>query len=77
MRSFSPSVVNNEGVALFLNYGLEEDYEGKDVKGKIVILKGGRTEDHRSKSCIWITTCQAKTSQGQRGIGHFRVVRHR
>ncbi|PHS68008.1 MAG: aminopeptidase [Flavobacterium sp.] len=33
------------GEAVFLGYGLEEDYKGKNVKGKIIILNGGNTED--------------------------------
>ncbi len=36
-----PSPVSANGDALFLNYGLENDYQGKDVEGKIVILKAG------------------------------------
>jgi aminopeptidase YwaD len=33
--------INYEGDAVYLNYGLEEDYKGKDVKGKLVFIKAG------------------------------------
>ncbi|MBJ2176301.1 M28 family peptidase [Aureibaculum sp. A20] len=32
------------GDAIFLNYGLEEDYNTKDVKGKLVVVKAGTAE---------------------------------
>lgn len=33
--------ISYNGRAVYLNYGLEADYTGKDVKGKVVYLKGG------------------------------------
>ncbi|NND10775.1 MAG: M28 family peptidase, partial [Flavobacteriaceae bacterium] len=36
-----PSPVKTESDAVFLNYGLEEDYANKDVEGKIIIIKAG------------------------------------
>ncbi len=35
------SNIQYEGDAVYLNYGLEEDYKGKDVNGKMVYLKAG------------------------------------
>lgn len=35
------SNIHYEGDAIYLNYGLEEDYKGKDVKGKLVYIKAG------------------------------------
>lgn len=35
------SNIHYEGDAVYLNYGLEEDYKGKDVKGKLVYIKAG------------------------------------
>lgn len=34
-----------EGQAIYLNYGLESDYKGKDVSGKIVVIKSGGPND--------------------------------
>ncbi|MFK5983756.1 MAG: M28 family peptidase [Flavobacteriaceae bacterium] len=31
--------------ALFLGYGLEEDYKNKNVKGKVIIINGGNSKD--------------------------------
>lgn len=33
--------IDYDGEAIFLNYGLEEDYQGKNVKGKLVFIKAG------------------------------------
>ncbi len=33
--------ISYNGKAVYLNYGLEADYSGKDVKGKVAYLKGG------------------------------------
>ena len=46
----TPSPISANGDALFLNYGLESDYKGKDVKGKIILLKAGGpdTKDARA-----------------------------
>ena len=35
----SPSPANIDSDAVYLNYGLEDDYKGKDLKGKIIIIK--------------------------------------
>ena len=32
------------GNALYLGFGTEEDYKGKDVKGKLILVKGGTSE---------------------------------
>lgn len=35
------SAVTTETDAVFLNYGMAEDYEGKDLTGKVIIIKAG------------------------------------
>lgn len=42
--------IEYSGEAVFLNYGLEEDYKGMDVKGKMVVVKAGKegAEDART-----------------------------
>lgn len=39
--AFDIDAINSEEKAVYLNFGMEEDYKGKDVKGKIVIAKAG------------------------------------
>jgi len=43
--------IDFKGEAIYLGYGTKEDFEGKDLKGKVLIVKGGTTEtkDPRSK----------------------------
>lgn len=41
---------NYNGDAVFLNYGLEEDYNKKDVKGKLIIVKAGTAEKSDPRS---------------------------
>lgn len=36
--------IEYNGEAVYLNYGLEADYKDQDVKGKVVIVKGGSEE---------------------------------
>lgn len=39
-----PSPLHTESDAVYLNYGLEEDYKGKNLKGKVIIIKSGSAE---------------------------------
>lgn len=43
--AFNIGVTDISEEAVYLNYGLEADYKGKNVKGKIVIVKAGTQED--------------------------------
>ncbi|TLP80258.1 M28 family peptidase [Maribacter sp. ACAM166] len=36
--------------AIYLDYGSEEDYEGKDVKGKLIVVRGGTPESSEAKA---------------------------
>lgn len=41
---------NFDGDAIYLNYGLEEDYNKKDVKGKLIIVKAGTAKKSDPRS---------------------------
>lgn len=41
--------IDYSGNAIFLGFGLEDDYKGKDVSGKIIIINGGNTEDQSTR----------------------------
>lgn len=45
-----PSPINVKGEAVFLNYGLADDYKGKNVKDRVIIVKAGGpdTKDARA-----------------------------
>lgn len=38
------SAITSNSDAVYLNYGLENDYEGKNVKGKVIIVKSGSSD---------------------------------
>ena len=42
--AFDIEGINSEENAIYLNYGLEKDYKGKNVNGKIVVVKAGTAE---------------------------------
>lgn len=59
---------------VYLNYGLKEDYCGKDVKGKFVILKGG-TPATLDPLTAWRMTSKKKEIARQAGaLGVVEVV---
>ena len=47
-----PSAVNTDSEAVFLNYGLEEDYKGKDLNGKVIIIKSGSPESKDTRAAF-------------------------
>ncbi|MDG5492841.1 M28 family peptidase [Psychroserpens sp. SPM9] len=47
-----PSPVNTNSDAVFLNYGLEDDYKGKNLKGKVIIVKAGSPETYDSRAAF-------------------------
>jgi hypothetical protein len=58
------------GDAVFLGFGTEEDYEGKDVKGKLIIVKGGtqKSSDARTVYGAYKTKQQLAIKNGAIGI---------
>ncbi len=44
--------INFDGDAVYLGYGLEEDYKGKDVSNKIIIIKGGNSENQDARTAF-------------------------
>lgn len=46
----SSSLFKTDADAIFLNYGMADDYAGKDVKGKVIVIQAGNAEgsDFRS-----------------------------
>ncbi|MBV1924814.1 MAG: M28 family peptidase [Flavobacteriaceae bacterium] len=47
-----PSPVNTDSDAVYLNYGLEDDYKGKDLKGKVIIIKSGSSETKDTRAAF-------------------------
>lgn len=46
------TVTSTDNDAVFLNYGLEDDYNGKDVNGKVIIIKAGSSETKDTRAAF-------------------------
>ena len=44
--------INFIGDAVYLNYGFEDDYKNKDVKGKLIIVKAGTAENNDPRAAF-------------------------
>jgi hypothetical protein len=49
--------------AIFLNYGLEEDYTGKDLKGKVIIVKAGSSETNDARAAFGLRRTKQKLAK--------------
>ena len=57
------------GSAIFLNYGLEEDYLNKDVKGKLIIVKAGTKEKSDPRSAFGAGNNKRKLAKEHGAVG--------
>jgi aminopeptidase YwaD len=46
--------------AVFLNYGLADDYNGKDVKGKVIVVKAGNKETKDARAAFGLSQTKQK-----------------
>ncbi len=62
--------ITYNGNAIFLNYGLEEDYKDKDVQGKVVVVKGGseKSNDLRGSYRLSVVKKALAKGHGARGV---------
>jgi len=49
--------------AIFLNYGLADDYKGKDVKGKIIVVKAGSAETKDTRAAFGLRRTKQKLAK--------------
>lgn len=49
--------------AIFLNYGLEGDYKGKDVKGKVIVVKAGSSETNDTRAAFGLRRTKQKLAK--------------
>ncbi len=47
-----PSPIEAEGDAIFLNFGMEDDYKSKDVKGKVIVIKAGSADSDDTRAAF-------------------------
>ena len=62
-----PSQINVTGDALFLNYGLAEDYSGKNVKGKVIIVKAGGPDTKDARAAFGLRSEKQKIAK-EKGV---------
>ena len=48
----NPNEIDFNGDAIYLGFGLEEDYKGKDVSNKVIIIKAGNSEDQEVRTAF-------------------------
>lgn len=55
---FALSAQNTQlnGAAVYLNYGLEADYKGKEVKGKLLIVRAGTPENQDTRAAFGVAS---------------------
>ncbi len=58
-----PSPVNTNADAVFLNYGLESDYAGKNVKGKVIVIKPGSPESSDFRAAFGLRSKKQKLAK--------------
>ena len=57
------AAMTSDGDAVFLNYGLEADYKGKDVNGKVIIVKAGSSETNDTRAAFGLRRTKQKLAQ--------------
>lgn len=65
-----------EGDLIFLNYGLEADYEGKDVKGKIVVVLPGDKDTSSPREYLPLSTDKQKLAQKNGALGVIELYKN-
>ncbi len=58
-----PSPIENTGDAIYLNYGLEEDYSGKNMQGKVVVIKAGGPEAKDARAAFRLRSKKQKLAK--------------
>ena len=64
-----------KGEIVYVNFGLEEDYTGKDVKGKFVLVKAGSSETSDAQSAYRMTGEKSKFAREAGAIGVVEAIK--
>lgn len=60
---------NFNGDVIYLNYGLEDDYKNKDVKGKLIVAKAGTSENKDPRSAFRSARKKRKLAKEHGAVG--------
>jgi peptidase M28-like protein len=66
---FNSYKTDYKGDVIYLNYGLEEDFKDKDVKGKLVLAKSGTAEDNNARSSFRTSKNKVKIAKENGAVG--------
>ncbi|SDR93408.1 Peptidase family M28 [Formosa sp. Hel1_31_208] len=58
-----PSQVNTSSDAIYLNYGMADDYIDKDLNGKVIIIKAGSAETKDTRAAFGLRNTKQKLAQ--------------
>jgi len=61
--------IDLKGSAIYLNYGFEDDYKDKDVKGKLVIVKAGTAEKNDIRTAFGNARRKRKLAKEHGALG--------
>ena len=67
------AITYNES-AVFVGYGLEGDYKGKDVKGKVVLLEAGSNETKDTRGSFRLMSQKREAAKKAGAIGMIEFV---
>ncbi|MGB7786558.1 MAG: M28 family peptidase [Salinimicrobium sp.] len=67
--------VDFDGEMVFLGYGLKEDYEGKDVGGKLLLLKGGTPDSEEIRAAYIARGDKAELARKAGAAGIIEMVK--
>ena len=73
MVAIKPSTIAYKGEVLYLGYGMEADYNGIDVRDKVVIIKGGSSETSDTRGAFGLIDEKLRLANaaGAKGIVEF------
>jgi aminopeptidase YwaD len=74
--AIKPASIAFKGESLFLGYGMEEDYKDVDVRGKLVVVKGGSSETKDARGAFGLRNEKLKLASeaGAKGLVEFMDV---
>ena len=67
--------MNFEGEMAFLNYGLEADYAGRNVKGKLLLLKAGSPDSDEVRSAFMMRETKLSLARKAGAIGIVEMLK--
>ena len=68
------SPIDFKGKAVRLGYGLESDYEGKKVSGKIILIKGGSPESEEARAAFGMRKDKVKLAKENGVLGIVELL---